>query len=277
MALRIDAHQHFWLFDEARDQWITEDMSVIRKDFLPEDLEPILEEYGVDGCIAVQSVDAVSDNDFLLELANKNAFVKGIVGWLDFTAPSIERELEHYSQFPLIKGWRYVLQGNPKRDLMLTPNFVHNIGLLGKYNYTYDLLVFPDQLKFATELVAQFPNQKFVLDHIGKPNLKEKNFDVYSQDLRKLAQYQNVYCKVSGMVTEADWDNWEKADYSRVLDIVTMAFGKSRIMFGSDWPVCQLATNYSEVKNIVEQYYNFLSEEDKANVFGGNAIRFYNL
>ncbi|PZP48939.1 MAG: amidohydrolase [Pseudopedobacter saltans] len=274
---RIDSHQHFWLFDEQRDQWITEDMSVIRKDFLPEDLAPILDVNQIGGCVAVQAVEDLSDNDFLLELARENDFIKGIVGWLDFTSTSIEKELEYYSRFSIIKGWRYVLQGNPQRDMMLTDNFRSNIGLLTRYNYTYDLLLFPDQLGYAAQLVESFPKQKFVLDHIGKPDLKNGDFENWANGIKALAKHENVFCKVSGMVTEADWSEWEKADYKSVLDVVTAAFGMDRLMFGSDWPVCQLAASYYDMKTIVEDYFSKFSQQEKENFFGGNAIRFYNL
>jgi len=276
-TVKIDSHQHFWKFDPVRDAWITEDMSAIRKDFFPQDLKPFLDEAHIDGCIAVQAVEAETENDFLLELAAQYPFIKGIVGWLDFTAEDISGQLEHYSQFPKIKGWRYVLQGNPKRDLMLTPAFVKNIGLLGRHNYTYDILIFPDQLQYAAQLVAQFPQQKFVLDHIAKPDLKNGNFSEWTSGIEKLAQYENVYCKVSGMVTEADWSRWEAADYTYVLDIVTKAFGVDRLLFGSDWPVCQVATSYSNVKNMLDQFYTDFSQEDRNKLFGGNAVKIYEL
>ncbi|WP_447641779.1 MULTISPECIES: amidohydrolase family protein [Chitinophagaceae] len=273
----VDSHQHFWRFDAQRDVWITEAMSNIRKDFLPEDLKPILDAASMDGCVAVQADESEQENEFLLELARQNSWIKGIVGWLDFTSNDISARLEYYSQFPTIKGFRYILQGNPKRDLMLTGNFLKNIGLLEKCNYTYDILIFPDQLQYAEKLVAQFPKQKFVLDHLGKPDLKEEYFSNWTFGIEKLAQYDNVFCKVSGMVTEADWYSWDNANYQYVLDVVTKSFGTNRLLFGSDWPVCQLATSYFDVKRIVEQYYEAFSEEDRNKIFGGNAVRFYGL
>lgn len=273
----VDSHQHFWKFDPVRDKWITENMAVLRKDFLPDDLKPIFNMALVDGCVAVQADESEDENNFLLGLAEQNPFIKGIVGWLDFMAEDLSERLQYYSQFTTIKGWRYILQGNPKRDLMLTDRFVKNIERLGQYNYTYDILIFPDQLKHAVELVAQFPQQKFVLDHLGKPDLKEEYFSNWTSELEALAQYSNVYCKVSGMVTEADWYNWSNANYQYVLDVVTKAFGTDRLMFGSDWPVCQLATVYTNVKNIVDQYYATFPEEDRVKILGANAIQFYGL
>lgn len=273
----VDSHQHFWKFDPVRDKWITENMAVLRKDFLPDDLKPIFNMVLVDGCVAVQADESEDENNFLLGLAEQNPFIKGIVGWLDFMAEDLSERLQYYSQFTTIKGWRYILQGNPKRDLMLTDRFVKNIERLGQYNYTYDILIFPDQLKHAVELVAQFPQQKFVLDHLGKPDLKEEYFSNWTSELEALAQYSNVYCKVSGMVTEADWYNWSNANYQYVLDVVTKAFGTDRLMFGSDWPVCQLATVYTNVKNIVDQYYASFPEEDRVKILGANAIQFYGL
>lgn len=274
---RIDSHQHFWKFDAQRDAWITEAMSNIRKDFLPKDLKPILDMASIDGCMAVQADESEQENEFLLSLARQNPWIKGIVGWLDFTSDDISEWLEYYSQYATIKGFRYILQGNPKRDLMLTDNFVKNIGLLEKYNYTYDILIFPDQLGYAAQLVEQFPKQKFILDHLAKPDLKEEYFSNWTLAIEKLAQYENVFCKVSGMVTEADWFGWDNANYQYVLDVVTKSFGTDRLLFGSDWPVCQLAASYFDVKRIVEQYYEAFSEEDKNKIFGGNAVRFYGL
>lgn len=273
----IDSHQHFWKFDAQRDTWITEAMSNIRKDFLPKDLKPILDEASMDGCVAVQADESEQENEFLLSLAQQNPWIKGIVGWLDFTSDDISARLEYYSRFPTIKGFRYILQGNPKRDLMLTDNFVKNIGLLETYNYTYDILIFPDQLGYAAQLVEQFPKQKFILDHLAKPDLKEEYFSNWTSGIEKLAQYENVFCKVSGMVTEADWFSWDDANYPYVLDVVTKSFGTNRLLFGSDWPVCQLVTSYLDVKCIVEQYYEAFSEEDKNKIFGGNAVQFYGL
>ncbi len=277
MSQIIDAHQHFWKFDPVRDAWITKEMSVLQKDFLPDELKPILDKACVDGCVAVQADESEQENEFLLSLARDNFWIKGIVGWLNFTSENMGSRLEYYSQLPIIKGFRYILQANVKRDLMLSETFLQNIGLLQKRNYTYDILIFPDQLQYAVKLVEQFPKQKFILDHLGKPDLKTQDLSDWTTNIEKLAQYENVYCKISGMVTESDWSSWRDADYQYVLDVVTKSFDVNRLMFGSDWPVCQLAASYNDAKRIVDKYFEAFPEEDRNKIFGGNAIQFYGL
>ncbi|MBW4890181.1 amidohydrolase family protein [Mucilaginibacter sp. HMF5004] len=274
---KIDAHQHFWIFDPVRDSWINDDMSVIQRDFLPGDLEPVLEANGINGCVAVQADQSEIQNDFLLGLANDNAFIKGVVGWVDLRADNIEERLEYYSGFEKMKGLRHVLQGEEDRALMLKPAFMNGISKLAKYGFTYDILIFPDQLQYVSEFVSAFPDTKFVIDHIAKPYIKDKKIDDWATDIRKVAQHQNLYCKVSGMVTEADWKNHKPADFIPYLDVVFEAFGAERLMFGSDWPVCQVAANYTAMKSIVEQYTVNLSTTEQDKFWGDNAVKFYNL
>ncbi|WP_295653218.1 amidohydrolase family protein [uncultured Mucilaginibacter sp.] len=274
---RIDAHQHFWIFDPVRDSWINDDMSVIQRDFLPGDLEPILQANGIDGCVAVQADQSEEQNDFLLELAEYNGFIKGIVGWVDLRADNIEQRLEYYSVFSKMKGFRHVLQGETDRALMLNPAFMNGIGKLQKHSFTYDILIFPDQLQYVSEFVAAFPDQKFVIDHIAKPNIKDKKIDDWAADMKNVAKHENLYCKISGMVTEADWKKHKPADFIPYMDVVFEAFGADRVMFGSDWPVCQVAASYTEMKSIVEQYTIALSAAEQAKFWGDNAVKFYNL
>lgn len=274
---RIDAHQHFWHFDPVRDSWITEEMAVIQRDFLPRDLKPLLDAAGIDGCVAVQAVQAESENDFLLGLAGEAPFIRGIVGWVDLQANDISERLAYYKQFPLIKGFRHVLQGEQDRALMLRSPFQRGIEALGKEGFTYDLLIFPDQLAFSTELVMMFPGQKFVLDHLAKPNIKTGEIAGWIKDLQVLSTLPNVYCKISGMVTEADWTGWKRDDFRRVLDTTVAAFGTGRIMFGSDWPVCQVAASYAETLGIVQDYFASFSKSEQDALFGGTATQFYNL
>lgn len=275
--LKIDAHQHFWVFDPVRDSWINDEMKVIQRDFLPPKLDFVLRENGMDGCVAVQADQSEEQNAFLLGLTEGHAFIKGIVGWVDLQADNIEERLEHYSHTKLMKGFRHVLQGEANRALMLEPAFKHGINLLHKYGFTYDILIFPDQLKFATKLVKEFPEQKFVLDHIAKPYIKDGKIDSWSAEIEQLAACPNVYCKVSGMVTEADWHNWTNDTFKRYLDVVFKAFGTKRIMFGSDWPVCLVAGDYTQVKAIVNEYCSQFTADEQDMIFGGNATTFYNL
>jgi L-fuconolactonase len=275
--LNIDAHQHFWQFDPVRDAWITDNMSAIRRNFLPSDLQPVLKENGIDGCIAVQASQSEQENAFLLNLAEQHDFIKGVVGWVDLRAKNVEQRLQYYQQFKLMKGFRHILQSESNRVLMLEPDFKKGIGLLQKYGFTYDILILPDQLKYIGRLVKEFPEQKFVLDHLAKPNIKENKFDTWAAEIDLLARYDNIYCKASGMVTEADWKKWAPEHFTRYLDIIFESFGTKRVMFGSDWPVCQLAATYGQVKDIVYNYTQRFSADDRKRVFGGNAMAFYNL
>lgn len=273
----IDAHQHFWKFDPVRDSWITDEMWVIQKDFFPNDLKPVLQQNGFDDCIAVQASQSEEETEFLISLANQYDFIKGIVGWVDLQANDIEERLEKYKSIPVVKGFRHVLQGEPQRDLMLKPEFKRGIAALQKQAFTYDILIFPDQVKFSDELAASFPEQKFVIDHIAKPYIKRKEIVEWKKDMEKIAMHGNVYCKISGMVTETDWKGWKKEDFKPYLDVVVNAFGTNRILFGSDWPVCLVAASYNEMLAIVKEYFASFSKNEQEQFFGLNAIRFYNL
>jgi len=275
--MRIDAHQHFWIFDPVRDSWIDESMAVIQRDFLPADLKPVLDRHQIDGCVAVQADQSETETDFLLKHAAENDFIKAVVGWVDLRADNIEDRLAHYSQFKKLKGFRHVLQGDPDRALMLKPEFIHGIKALQKHGFTYDILIFPDQLIYAEELVRSFPGQKFVIDHIAKPYIKKQEIEGWKKDIAAVAQHENVWCKVSGMVTEAYWQNWQEADFTPYLDVVFNAFGKKRLMFGSDWPVCNVAGGYDRMAGIVKNYTSKLSANEQADFWGNNAIEFYNI
>ena len=274
---RIDSHQYFWKFDPVRDSWINDEMKFIQKDFLPADLQPILEQNGFDGCITVQSDQDYVENKFQFDNAEGNDFIKGIVGWVDLRSPDVEKDLDYLSQFEKMKGFRHVLQGEQQRDLMLQASFMNGISLLNKYDFTYDILIFKDQLQYLPKFVSSFPDQPFVLDHISKPDIKAGNIDQWKKDISALGQFQNLYCKISGMVTEADWKVWKKENFKPYMDVVVETFGVDRIMFGSDWPVCLVAASYDEVVGIVEDYFSSFSEDEKEKFFALNAIEFYNL
>ncbi len=273
----IDAHQHFWQFDPVRDNWITEEMKVIQRDFMPRDLEPILKENGVAGTVIVQSDQSEKENEFQLNNANRNDFIKGLVGWIDLQAENAEERLEYYQQFEKMKGFRHVLQGEEDRALMLKPHFKRGIGLLNKYNYTYDILIFPDQLQYVPAFVAEFPEQKFAIDHLAKPYIKDKKISEWKKQIEAVAMHENVCCKLSGMVTEADWKNWRHEDFTPYLDVVVNAFGINRVMYGSDWPVCLCAASYADVLNITKQYFSSFSADEQQKFFTNNTILFYHL
>jgi L-fuconolactonase len=273
----IDSHQHFWRFDPVRDAWITEDMAAIRRDFLPGDLAPELHANGVDATIAVQADQSEEETEFLLGLAEGNRRIAGVVGWLDLRSPAIESRLEYFSRFKKLRGVRHVAQAEPDDRFLVQADFVRGVRQLARFELTYDILIYPRQLPAAIELVAKLPEQKFVVDHLAKPEIKAKKIEPWAALIRELAANPNVYCKLSGMVTEADWKKWKREDFEPYLDLVFGAFGADRLMFGSDWPVCLVAATYSQVKNIVESYVNRHESNAKANILGGNAVRIYGL
>ena len=252
-------------------------MSAIQRDFYPTDLKPLLATNELEGSVVVQSDQSEAENVFLLENASKNDFVKGVVGWVDLQADNVHERLAHYSQFKKMKGFRHVLQGEKQRDFMLRPSFRRGISALHGFGYTYDILIFPDQLKFAEKFVEEFPYQPFVIDHLAKPYIKDRKIAEWKKDMLAIAKYDNVFCKVSGMVTEADWKNWTNDDFRPYLDVIVNSFGVDTLMFGSDWPVCLVAASYNKMINVVKEYFSTFTEKEQAAFFGGNAVRFYNL
>ena len=275
----IDSHQHFWIYDAERDAWINDEMTRIRQNFLPEDLLPVYAANGVTGCVAVQADQSDTETLFLLALAEKySSFVKGVVGWVDLRANDLYDRLDYYSQYELLKGFRHVAQGEPD-DFLARPEVIKGIRQLSVFDYTYDILLYPTQLKAALQLVREVPEVKFVVDHIAKPYIKDKKINTWSNYMRQLAASPHVHCKVSGMVTEADWKNWKTEDFFPYLDVVFEAFGVERLMFGSDWPVCLVAAEYEQVLGIVQEYMKRVgfSENDQVKVLGLNATRFYRL
>jgi L-fucono-1,5-lactonase len=212
-----------------------------------------------------------------LNNAAGNDFIKGVVGWVDLQSANVEERLAYYSSFKKMKGFRHVLQGETDRALVLKPAFRNGISKLEKHGFTYDILIFPDQLKYIHEFVAAFPDQKFVIDHIAKPKIKYGKIEEWEKDIIEVARHENVYCKISGMVTEADWKKWKKEDFNPYIDVVVEAFGTRRIMYGSDWPVCLVAATYKKVLDIVQEYFSSFSQNEQQLFFGENAVRFYNL
>ncbi|WP_100614165.1 amidohydrolase family protein [Confluentibacter citreus] len=273
----IDSHQHFWHYEPVKHAWIDDDMATIRKDFMPSDLEVVYKEHGVDGCVAVQADQTLSETDFLLKLASEHDFIKGVVGWVDLRNSDIETTLETYSQHKKLKGFRHVVQGESDHNFLLRPQFLIGMSLLKKFNFTYDILIFPHQLGATLEFVKQFPNQKFVIDHVAKPYIKDGFYDGWATLMMEVARYENVTCKLSGMITEADYKLWTPEQIKPYMALVLEAFGAERLMFGSDWPVCLVAGNYSKVKKLVTDFVSTLSSNEQAQIMGTNAINFYNL
>lgn len=275
--MRIDAHQHFWRYNPADYGWITDAMETLKRDYLPEDLKRLLDRTGIQGTIAVQARQNLQETDWLLELADAYPFIKGVVGWVDLRSPDIREELTVYAQHPKMRGVRHIVHDESDDHFMLGAEFLHGLSLLAEFNLTYDLLLFPKHLPVAIEVVRQFPQQRFVLDHIAKPAIKAQKVDQWDVGIRALASFDNVYCKVSGMVTEAAWQQWKLDDFKRYLDIVFECFGPERLMFGSDWPVCTLSGNYAEVVHLVQHYVRGYPAAIQERIFGQNAIEFYGL
>ena len=274
--MKIDAHQHFWKYNPARDTWITNEMAVLRNDFLPNQLLPELEANDIAGCIAVQADQSETETLFLLDLARQNRFIQGVVGWVDLCAGDIAERVQALAQDPKLCGFRHILQAEAD-EFVLRPDFLRGIRCLSesKTGLTYDILIYARQLPSAARLVAKFPDQSFVLDHIGKPAVREGGYDSWARDLRVLAEHENVYCKLSGLVTEADWQRWTADDFKSYLDLVLELFGVDRVMFGSDWPVCLLAARYDQVVRLISEYLQDFSISEREKIFGLNAKHFY--
>ncbi len=275
MLMKIDSHQHFWYYNPEEYAWIGSEMSILKRDYLPDDLLHELQSAGVDATISVQARQNLEETKWLLELASKYSFIAGVVGWVDLCSSEIETQLAELSKNPKLVGVRHVIHDEPDPGFMARPEFQRGIGLLSKYKLTFDLLLFPTHLSLAIELVKKFPEQLFVLDHIAKPLIKDRIHTPWDKDIKKLAEFQNVYCKLSGMVTEADWENWKTDDFTFYLDTVFNCFGEDRLMIGSDWPVCTLAGNYKQVLSIVTDYFKRFSQLTQNKIFGDNCKRFY--
>ncbi len=274
--MRLDAHQHFWKFDPYRDSWIDETMGVLKRDYLPSDLKPLLTTNSIDGCIAVQADQSEQETEFLLHLAEQFDFVKGVVGWVDLRDKNLEKRLKYYSQNQYFKGLRHIVQAE-KQDFLLLKDFQNGISKLSRFDLTYDILIYPFQLNAAIELVKQFPKQQFIIDHIAKPEIRNQKISDWKIGIQLLAQNPNVACKISGLVTEADFTNFSPSDFTPYLDIVFECFGEDRILFGSDWPVCLVAATYQDVLLLIEEYTAGFSEEQNKKLFGGNAARIYKI
>ena len=274
--MKLDAHQHFWKYDPDDYGWINEAMSVLRKDYLPQMLRHESAKMSIEGSIAVQARQTLEENDFLIGLAQNNSdIVKGVVGWVDLCSPDVERQLDTYSQYNELKGIRHIVQDEPDDDFILRQDFQDGISKLRPYDLTYDILTFPRHLTRAIRLVDKFPDQKFVLDHISKPDIKSGSLGSWKDHIRFLATNKNVYCKLSGMATEADWDSWQEEDFYPYLEVVFDAFGADRLMVGSDWPVCLLAGSYTSVMNIVINYVNSNDPASLPLIMGENCASFY--
>ena len=273
----IDAHHHLWNYNTEDFGWMDDSMSVLKQDYLPADLEKQLPEADVCGTVVVQARQKLEETRWLLEQANENPFIKGVVGWVELQSGEVEKQLAEFASHPVLCGVRHVIHDEPDDDFMLRPEFVKGIGLLQEFNLTYDLLLFPKHLEKAIELVSKFPDQKFVLDHMGKPYIRSGVLEPWREHITALSEQPNVWCKISGMVTEADLNNWKYEDFIPYIDTVLEAFGTGRIMLGSDWPVCRMAGEYRDVMDIPLQYFESFDPAEKNKMYYRNCTDFYQL
>jgi L-fucono-1,5-lactonase len=275
--MKIDSHQHFWKYDSREYAWINDQMKILRRDYLPSGLKTELKRSGFQGSIAVQARQTLEETQWLLELADQNAFIKGVVGWVDLCSPDVEQQILKFVKNPRFVGVRHIIQDEADEAFMLRADFSNGLYNLQKYDLTYDLLIFPRHLPNAVKLVARFPDLRIVIDHLAKPVIKKQIISPWREGLIELAHYPNTWCKISGMVTEADWQNWKYDDFVPYLDTVLDSFGPERVLFGSDWPVCTLAGNYQQVLSIVLRYIEKYSVEQQSAISGENARKVYKI
>ena len=273
--MRIDAHQHFWRYDAREYGWIDDEMAVLKRDFLPDDAESLMGPAGFDAGIAVQASQTIDETRRLLSWADRHASIAGVVGWIDLQASDARDQLAHVAAHPKLVGIRHIVQDEPDDRFLLRPAFCRGIELLDEFDLAYDLLVFTRQLPAATELVARFPSQRFVLDHLGKPGIRHGELQPWAHELRRLAAHPKVYAKLSGLVTEADWDTWTPAQLAPYLDVAFECFGPDRLMVGSDWPVCTVAADYARTMAVVIDYLRDRPASEHEAVLGRTARTFY--
>ena len=274
--MRIDSHQHFWKYSEAEYPWIGKN-TPLQRDWLPADLEREAAKVHIEGSVVVQARQTLEESGWLLQLADKSPFIKGVVGWVDLQSEKVAEDLAALSKHKKFVGVRHVVQSEPDLEFMLRPQFLRGLRELHPFDFSYDLLPYPKHLPVTIQVVEKFPQLRFVLDHIAKPMIRAGIMQPWKDDIRELAKHENVFCKISGMVTEAKMPGWKKEDFRPYLDVVVEAFGENRVMFGSDWPVCLLAGSYEQVHGLAADYFKPFSATAQEKFFGGNAAKFYRL
>jgi L-fuconolactonase len=275
--LCIDAHQHFWIYNDREFAWLDDNMAALRRNFLPADLQPELKANGFLASVVVQTCQTLEETRWLLGLAGQNSSILGVVGWADLCSPEIALQLKDLAANPKLVGLRHIVQVEPDDRFLLRPDFLRGIAALEQFDLAYDILIYARHLPVAIEFVKQFPRQRFVLDHMAKPPIKMKEIDLWADGIRRLSAFPNVYCKMSGLVTEADWQHWTRDDIAPYLEVVFDSFGPDRLMIGSDWPVCLVAASYAQATGLVKDYILKRAPDRASDVLGGNAQRFWRL
>lgn len=275
--MRIDAHQHFWKYNSRDYGWMSEEQAALRRDYLPPDLLPLLRESGFDGSVVVQARQLFEETEWLVDLAERHDFIKAVVGWVDLCSDEVDGQLAACARHEKVRGVRHVLQDEPDDEFMLRPDFQRGVSRLAQYGLRYDLLILPRHLANAIELVSRFPEQPFVIDHIAKPDIKGGILVPWRELMLRIGEFPNVTCKLSSLVSVADWNRWKPADFVPYLDTVVEAFGPERLMIGSDWPVCTSAGSYGEVMAALAGYVAQFDEESQRGIYGANCARFYGI
>ena len=275
--MRIDSHQHFWRYTPDEYGWIDNSMAALRRDFLPAELRREMDGAAIDVCIAVQARQTTEETRWLLEIADAHRFVAGVIGWIDLQADDAAEQLDSFEDHPKLVGLRHIVQAEPDDRFMLRPAFCRGLSLLEDRDLTYDILIYPKHLRVAAELVGRFPRQRFVLDHLAKPAICAREMREWEDGIRAIAQFPLVFCKLSGLVTEADWSGWTPDDIHPYLDVAFHYFGPDRLLVGSDWPVCTLAADYRRTIELVDDYLTDKPAAERNAVMGGNAERLWRL
>jgi len=275
--MKIDTHQHFWKYNNRDYVWMSAGMDRLRKNHLPSDLLPLMGTAGITGTVAVQARQCLEESTWLLQLADEYPFILAIVGWIDLSSDRVVEQLEQFAQHPKFRGVRHVVHDEPDDNFMLRESFLNGLRQLKRFGLTYDLLLFPRHLPIACHVVNRFLDQRFVLDHVAKPPIRAREMQPWERDLKRLATFPNVFCKISGLVTEAHWSSWTAQDFEPYLDVVLNAFGPSRLMIGSDWPVCTLAADYTSVMNLESDFIGRLSVDEQHAILEKNPIDFYSI
>jgi L-fuconolactonase len=274
---KIDAHHHLWKYSAAEYPWISENMDPLRRDFLIQDLVDVIEESNIAGVITVQATQTLAETRWLLDLARSHDFIRGVVGWVALADPKVKRDLEQLSTHAKLKSVRHLLHDEPDDFYMLREDFNRGINLLNDFDLRYDLLIFERHLQQTIKFVDRHPNQIFILDHLAKPRIREGMMSPWKENLTELARRENVFCKLSGLVTEASWQSWTEADLDPYLQVVLTAFGAKRVMFGSDWPVLLLGSSYKRWMDTVRRGISHLSEYEQERIVGKTAVEVYGL
>ena len=276
-APKLDSHHHFWNYDPIQHGWMNDDMQALRRDFLPPDLKHELDTAGIDGAVSVQARQSLEETDWLLAIAEKNDFIRGVVGWVPLTQPNVRDDLARFADKPKLRAVRHVIQDEPDQDYILRDDFNRGIETLGDFGLAYDILIFERHLPQTVRFVDRHPALVFILDHVAKPRIKEDLLSPWRENISQLAERDNVYCKLSGMATEADYRQWTEEQLMPYMEIVLDAFGPERLMFGSDWPVCLVACGYERWLGVVQRFISKLSAAEQEAILGGTAAEAYRL